>query len=179
MILHRVVVDAPLATDREDRHDIGMMQLGCGLGLGLEPTQLVGIQRRGERQYLQRHLAVERDLLGLVDDPHAAPADLAEDAEVAQHWHRCTILHPFDSGPGAGFALDPAGQPEDLQAGPQLVGDRRVLGGQAIQIDRPTAFHRGEIGLERPGELAIGRRLEVAPVPRLEVLLAHVTSASI
>jgi hypothetical protein len=133
-VLHRVVVDTLLAADREDRHDVGVMQLGRGLGLGLEPPQPVGVERRGERQHLQRHLTVERDLLGLVDDSHSAPADLAEDAEVAQHRCRWTILHPLDRGPCAGFSLDPPGQAEDAQAGPQLVGDCRVLGRQAIQI---------------------------------------------
>ena len=58
----------------------GVVQAGGGLGLELEPLQLLGVQRRGEGQDLQRHPAAERDLLGLVDDAHAAPADLAEDA---------------------------------------------------------------------------------------------------
>ena len=55
-----------------------------GLGLGLEPPELLRVHRRRERQDLQGHPAAQRDLLGLVDDPHAAAADLAEDAEVAQ-----------------------------------------------------------------------------------------------
>ena len=36
------------------------------------------------RQKLEGDPAAERELLGLVDDAHAAPADLAEDAVVAQ-----------------------------------------------------------------------------------------------
>ena len=82
--LHGVVVHAPLAADGVDRHDVRVVQAGGGLGLDLEPLQLPRVHRRGERQDLQRHAAAERELLGLVDDPHAAPADLAEDPEVAQ-----------------------------------------------------------------------------------------------
>ena len=51
--LHRVVMHAPLAADREDRHDVGVVQLRRGLGLDLEPLQLPGVERRGERQHLQ------------------------------------------------------------------------------------------------------------------------------
>ena len=43
-----------------------------------EPARLAG------RQDLQRHVPAQRLLHGLVDDAHAAPADLAEDAVVAQ-----------------------------------------------------------------------------------------------
>ena len=82
--LHGVVVHAPLAADGVDRHDVGVVQAGGGLGLELEPLELPGVERRGEGQDLQRHAAAERDLLGLVDDAHAAAADLAEDPEVAQ-----------------------------------------------------------------------------------------------
>ena len=83
--LHGVEGHAPLAADGVDRDDVRVVQAGGGLGLELEPLQLPRVHRRGNRQDLQRHAAAERDLLGLVDDPHAAPADLADDAEIAQH----------------------------------------------------------------------------------------------
>src|SRR3712207_7620591 len=38
----------------------------------------------GERQHLQRDAPPQRHLDGLVDDAHAAAADLADQAEVAQ-----------------------------------------------------------------------------------------------
>ena len=41
-----------------------------------------------QRQDLQRHVAAERLLLRLVDDPHPAAADLAEDAVLAQPLRR-------------------------------------------------------------------------------------------
>ena len=68
--LHRIVVHAPLAPDREDRHDVGVVELGGGVGLGLESPELGRVERRGERQHLERDAAPQRDLLGLVNDPH-------------------------------------------------------------------------------------------------------------
>ena len=44
----------------------------------------LGSSRAVPGQDLQGHVAAQRLLLGLVDDAHAAAADLAEDAEVAQ-----------------------------------------------------------------------------------------------
>ena len=77
-------MDAALAADEVDRHDVRVMQLGGRLRLVLEALQLPGVERGGERQHLQGHAPAERELLGLVDDAHAAPADLADDAEVAE-----------------------------------------------------------------------------------------------
>ena len=51
-------------------------------------------------QDLQRHVAAERLLDRLVDDPHAAAADLAEDPEIAQ-----PIRRPRPSSPAAGAGL--------------------------------------------------------------------------
>ena len=82
--LHGVVVNALVAADAEDRHDVRVVQLRGGLGLDLEPLPLLGVDRRGERQHLQGNAPAQRDLLGLVDDAHAPPADLAEDAVFAQ-----------------------------------------------------------------------------------------------
>src|SRR5947207_1039401 len=78
----RAVVDSARPLTAVD--GVGGVQLCGGLGLGLEPLQLPRVQRGGERQHLERDAAVQRDLLGLVDDAHAAAAELAEDAEVAE-----------------------------------------------------------------------------------------------
>ena len=62
----------------------GMVERGGGAGFVLEALQLLLVEHRGERQHLQRDAAAERDLLGLVDDAHAAAADLAQDSKIAQ-----------------------------------------------------------------------------------------------
>ncbi len=82
--LHGVVVDSLLATDVEDGHDVRVVQLRRGLGLDLESLPLLGVDGGGEREHLQSNAAAERDLLGLVNDPHSPSADFAEDAIVAQ-----------------------------------------------------------------------------------------------
>ena len=82
--LHRVEVDAAIGTDGVDRHDVGVVQLAGRAGFVAEACQAALIEHRREGQHLQGHAAAERDLLGFVDDAHAAAADLADDAEVAQ-----------------------------------------------------------------------------------------------
>ena len=81
-------MDAPLAADGEDRHDIGVVQPGDGLGLALEPLHRLLVGHDAEPQDLQGHAAAERGLLGLVDDAHAAAAELADDPELAQGGRR-------------------------------------------------------------------------------------------
>jgi hypothetical protein len=81
--LHGVVVDAAIAADAVDRHDVAVLQVRR-LGLVLEALQLPGVQGRGERQHLQGHAPLQRELHRLVNHPHAAPADLAENAVIAQ-----------------------------------------------------------------------------------------------
>ena len=82
--LHGVVVHPPVAPDGEDRHDVGMVQGRRDLGLDPEPRELPGVHDGRHRQDLQGDATPERHLLGLVDDPHPATADLADDAELAQ-----------------------------------------------------------------------------------------------
>ena len=83
--LHGVVMHAAVAADEIDRHDVLMLQVGSGLSLVLEALQLPGIERAGQGQDFQGDTPDQRKLLGLVDDPHAAPADFTNNAEVAKH----------------------------------------------------------------------------------------------
>ena len=88
--LHDVVVPPAVLADAEDRHDVRVVQPRRRPGLALEPLDHgAGSVSRRVGQDLQRHAAAERFLLGLVDDPHAAPADLAHDPEVAQTLRPC------------------------------------------------------------------------------------------
>ena len=82
-VLHRVVVDAVLLADGEHGDDVRMVELGGGLRFVAEAGDLPLIEHGGEGQDLQRDAAIERHLVGLVDDAHAAAADLADDLVVA------------------------------------------------------------------------------------------------
>ena len=81
--LHGVEADISVLAHLEDRHDVGVVQPGRGAGLAAEPLLDHPVAGHLPRQDLERHAAAQRDLLGLVHDAHAAPADLAEDPVVA------------------------------------------------------------------------------------------------
>jgi hypothetical protein len=67
-----------------DRHDVRVVQASGSLRLELKPPLLLRVDRGRERQDLQRHAPAQGDLLGFVDDAHAAAADFADDPEIAQ-----------------------------------------------------------------------------------------------
>ena len=68
-----------MPADLVDRDDVGMIQLGDGLGLVLKPQQL-GLRRDAARlDQLEGDVPVECDLQGLVNHPHPAPPQLVED----------------------------------------------------------------------------------------------------
>ena len=82
--LHDVIRHAVLLADAEDRDDVGVVQLGGGLRLALEPPLGLGVEQHVLGQHLERDVTAQRHLLGLVDDAHAPLADLAEDAKIAE-----------------------------------------------------------------------------------------------
>ena len=77
--LHRVVAEAADLADVEDRDDVRVVQPGGGPRLVQEPSAAVRVGRGVGAEHLQRDRAVEPDVDRLVDDPHAAAAQLADD----------------------------------------------------------------------------------------------------
>ena len=90
--LQREEGQAVVLADLVDLHDVRVLQAGDGLGLGPEAGQLLGAGVVAGQDHLQGDDAVERELPGLVDDAHAAAAQLAQDF-VAGH---------KDGGPDSG-----------------------------------------------------------------------------
>ena len=83
---------AVVTADAEDRDDVGVVQPRRGAGLSLKTQDLIGVGQRRVRQDLEGNPPAQRLLLGLVDDAHAAAADFAEDAVVAQTLQpRCCV----------------------------------------------------------------------------------------
>ena len=62
-----------------DLHDVGVLELGDGLGLRQEAGEGLGSGVPAGQGDLHGAEAVEPDLAGLVDDPHPAAAQLGED----------------------------------------------------------------------------------------------------
>jgi hypothetical protein len=84
-ILQRAVGAAERAAERagpradlEDLHDVRMLQPGDRLRLAMEARQLLGIGKGTAQDHLQSHEAIELDVAGLEDDPHAAPSQLPQ-----------------------------------------------------------------------------------------------------
>jgi hypothetical protein len=73
--------------DVVDLHNVGMLQARDHPGLGAKAGQLLWAGVSPVLDHLQGHGALEGDLAGLVDDAHAAPAQLPEDLE-ARHGGR-------------------------------------------------------------------------------------------
>ncbi len=95
--LHGVVMDAPLASYRINRHDVRMMELGGGQGFGLKPPQLRRVHGGRERKHLERDAAIERRCTASYTTPMPAPANLGDEpkvAELSDSWPRCHLFQP-------------------------------------------------------------------------------------
>src|SRR5664280_1242241 len=66
--------------DLIDGADAGVIQCGSSLRFSLKTRQSVRIMRRLLRQKLQRDEAMQREVFGLVDNPHSAAAQLLDNA---------------------------------------------------------------------------------------------------
>ena len=81
--------------DVVNRADVGVIERGRGAGFGNEAPPGVLVPHQLRRQELQRDEPAEPQVLGLVDDAHAARANLGEDAIVGDRLaDHPGILHP-------------------------------------------------------------------------------------
>ena len=80
-----------MLADTEDGNDVCVVQIGRGLSLSSKSLQLCRAHKSRCRQDLDRHVAFQRRLLGFVDDSHTAPANLAENAKIAQPLRRLRV----------------------------------------------------------------------------------------
>ncbi len=70
--------------DLENRHDPRVVELGGGLGLGVEAFDIAFIGELAGQDHLEGHGAVEADLAGPEDDAHAAAGQLPIDFVIAE-----------------------------------------------------------------------------------------------
>ncbi len=81
--LHGVKRDAVALADAEDRNDVGVVQTGPGPCLATKPLAEGRVEQRGGRQHLEGNVPAQGHLLGLVDHPHAAAAQFANQEVIA------------------------------------------------------------------------------------------------
>ena len=132
--LHGVVADPALRPVIEDADDIRVVQPGRQAGLGVEPAQVFRVGPESRVHDLERHPALERLVLGLIDHPHPAAADASEDDVVAQPLGRRALV--------AGFA----------RMVPMPRGRDEVAGRSAdlLQLDQgrdQLAYSPGQVGM--------------------------------
>ena len=92
--LHRDEVLALVLVDRVDGADAGVVEGRGRAGLALEALERVGVLGQLGGQELERDVPAELRVLGLVDDAHAAAAELRRDAVVGDRPadHRLMLL---------------------------------------------------------------------------------------
>ena len=104
---HGDEVASAVLADLVDGADIGVVQGGGGAGFALKTVECQGIFFRLGRQELERDMAAQVDVLGLVHHAHSSAAQLREDTVVrdglADHagehsWERVIHVRPERSG---------------------------------------------------------------------------------
>ena len=94
------------------------------------------VEHAGVGQDLQGHGAAQRNLLGLIHDPHAAAADFADEAEVAEDAGDVAIFFPIGQ-PSRGRNIEHGQGGKYL---PDDVGDLRMLLGILFDAGRAPLF---------------------------------------
>ena len=61
------------------------------------------------------------------------------------------------SGRACGVLGQPPGQVHDLEVGPQLIGQRRVIGQQLVGVGRLAGLDAGQVGVQDANDLGVGR----------------------
>ena len=56
---------------------------------------------------------------------------------------------------GGGVLGQPPGQVHDLEVGPQLTGQRRVIGQQLVGVGRPAGLDAGQVGVQDAHDLGV------------------------
>jgi len=119
-----------------DGGDVRVVQGGGGLRLFEEPLLGHGVASQGRRQEFQRHRAQEAGVLGPEDQPHAAAADLFEDAIV-----RDAAAGPSPGAAGTSAPALPAPIPGEMEGRLVAHGQVRLSMGSVAEsrAGRPCA----------------------------------------
>ena len=170
--LHGVVVDAALAADGIDRDDVGVVELGGGQGLGLEPPELGRVHGRREREHLERHPAVQAN---------AAPPRRPRPCPRGPP-RRSSRKSPRSPIPGLAFTRFDRlrigdqrrrGQrrlADELEAGQarlQVLGQLGMFGQQLVPRRRPALLGGGQVGVQDLDQPDLARRFVLLALSEL------------
>jgi len=149
--LHRIVVYTPLDPDRENRHNVGVQELGRGLSFVLEAGNLPGVQHGCEGQHLESHASSQRQLPGFINHAHPAPADFSQQHEVAEsllavRGRICRGSGPLRRAAKPGCYVVQLLQP--VQVHRQRLGQVRMLLEQLLHIEWHAGFQRRQVFIQ-------------------------------
>ena len=167
-ILHGEVGDAVDGADGVHRHDVRVLEQAGDLGLELKPLEGLRVHGGGQGQDLQGDPAADGDLARLVHDPHAAPADLADDVKVGEDPARGGVARVgFREGGVIVGNLPERGEPaEGGEQFADLIGMGRVFGGELLDVDRFTGLDLRRAGREELDQLGAHGRVRIAVLAR-------------
>ncbi len=122
--------------DLEDRHDARMIEIGRGLGFGMEPFDVGRRSQLARENHLHRDDAIERHLPGLEHHAHAAAGDLFQQLVVAKIAERADLA----VGRGADSS-DSASDRSPIRSSAAARRERPADGNERFQ---PVGFDFGE-----------------------------------
>ena len=140
------------AADREDRHNVRMLEMGRGLGLVAKTLQMARIERGPLRQHLQRHAPAQRTLNGLVHNAHAAAADFAHDFVIVQTGQLYAQM-VWGAEVHSGRAL--VHEVEAVEVAAQFIRNVRIASPQLLAVQHLSRLQGGEIIFQRRGDARI------------------------
>ena len=149
------VGEATGLADVVDLDDIGVLEAGDGLGLPVEAGQGLGAGVGAGQDHLERDQTTQVDLAGLVNDPHAAAAQLLEDLEAGDGRPSGRSRDP---GPDGVRRFERAGQWRRIACAEGMVAGRTLA--QKPFRGRPSAewlvlIPRGQPGGVVPARLFV------------------------
>jgi hypothetical protein len=156
-VLQRVERSALRRADLVDLDDVGVLELGDRLRLGAEADQRFGVGQIARQDHFQGDEPVELDLPGLVDDAHAAAAQLAEDLITANDRDRMDRLggeHPVEAGRLDRPLAGARGHVRAPEADGRGLGPRDVVGVGVVRGRWRGVEDEGRLGAVR--ELVVG-----------------------
>src|SRR5205809_144224 len=124
-VLHDEVVEPALALDAIDGNDVGVIELGRGLGLLLEAAHHLVVLSDVGRQHLDRDLALERQIMRQEDLAHPSLTQQALEPVLALDDALQPLAHDVDAA-GAGESVPARYVRTARQAESAVAGNRRV-----------------------------------------------------